>query len=144
MAKVKITKSDGQVFEVSDLTFEQVKDLLGFSSNSPLSRTHVSLNPAERGPDYEGFASAISDHAKAFFLILGQSPHGISLDHLATGMGFDTPMKIGGVTGGGIAKLAPKFGLKSADLYERYVGRKNGERVVVYKAGKDFPKLPLK
>jgi len=150
MAKVKITKPDGTVFEYSDVSFEQAQSLMNLNGHSGVHSTKTisasSLIKASHAlsfskADHRGFMAAITEHAKKFFLILAKNPGGITLDNLAEEMGFDSPMKIGGVTGGGIAKLAPKFGLDSEDLYVREIARKNGERIVTYKPGKDIAKL---
>ena len=141
MAKVKITNSEGQVFEVSDLTFEQVRVLVGLNGDIANRPSKGAVLNTRDTPDYKGFMQSITDHAKKFFLVLMKHPDGIALDNLAEELGFDSPMKIGGVTGGGIGKLAPKFGLNPDDLYFRETTRKNGTRTVIYKPGKEIARL---
>jgi len=144
MAKLKITHPDGTVYEVSDISFEEVNSLIHRTgSRKPGTRKTIDLQSLDNA-DYKGFWGAITDKAKEFFIALHKVPDGIPLDVLAAELSFDNSMKVGGVTGGGIAKLAPKFGLRTEDLYQRVMTRKKGERIVIYKPGKDMGKLPLK
>src|SRR5258708_31620543 len=122
MAKVKITKSDGQVIEVSDLSFEQVKEIVGLNGHAPApassqSQRGASLNPRDFSPDYEGFKEKLTDKAKKFLQLLRENPHGISADHLDDKMGFSSSSQIGGMTGAGVAKDAPKHDIKPQSLY---------------------------
>ncbi len=144
MANVKITKNDGQVIEVSDLSFEQVKEIVGLNGHAPthsVAQRSASLNPRDSSPDYEGFSEVLTEKAKKFFQILRENPHGISADHLAEKLGFSSSSQIGGMTGGGIGKVAPKFGIKPKWLYIAEVKRDNGKRVVTYRQGKELSRL---
>jgi hypothetical protein len=141
MATVKITKNDGQVIEVSDLSFEQVKEIVGLNGQAPARiapQRGASLNPRDFGPDYEGFKKNLTEKAKKFFQLLRENPNGISADHLAGKLGFTNSSQIGGMTGGGIGKIAPKHGIRPEWLYIVNVKRENGVRVVTYRPGKEI------
>jgi hypothetical protein len=144
MANVKITKSDGQVIEVSDLSFEQVKEIVGLNGHAPthnVGQRNAAPNSSDSSPDYEAFKELLTDKAKKFFQILRDNPNGISADHLAEKLGFSSSSQIGGMTGGGIGKVAPKHDIKPQWLYLTDVRRENGRRVVVYKPGKDISRV---
>jgi hypothetical protein len=144
MANVKITKSDGQVIEISDLTFDQVKEIAGLNGHvaqKSVAQRGASLNPNEHGPNYEDFKEAMTEKAKRFFQILRENPNGISADALAEKLGFSSSSQIGGMTGGGIGKVAPRYSIKPKCLYVTEVKRDNGRRTVVYRPGKDILKV---
>jgi hypothetical protein len=139
MHKVTVTRN-GQTFEVSDLTFDQVKELIGMNGHAqaklPEQRKGASLNPNDFVPDYDGFKKALTPKARQFVRILRDNPNGISADHLANQLGFQAPVQIGGMTGGGMGKIAPTFGVDMEDVYVREIKFLNGERRVIYRPGK--------
>jgi hypothetical protein len=141
MHKVTVSRN-GQTFEVSDLTFDQVKELIGMNgharseTNAPEQRKGASLNPDSFIPDYIGFKKALTPKAKQFVKILRDNPNGISADHLADQLGFQAPVQIGGMTGGGMGKIAPTYGVDMEDVYVREIKFLNGERRVIYRPGK--------
>ena len=143
MANVKITKNDGQVIEVSDLTFEQVKEIVGLNGQASAQSQPrgASMNTRDLSPDFEGFKEVLTQKAKKFFQILRENQNGISADHLAEKLGFSNSSQIGGMTGGGIGKVAPKHGIEPKSLYVTEVKRENGKRVVVYRPGKELSRL---
>jgi hypothetical protein len=143
MANVKITNNDGKVIELSDLSFEQVKEIVGLNGHAPRSvpQRGASVNPRDFTPDYDGFKGSLTAKAKKFFQILRENPNGISADNLAEKLGFSNSSQIGGMTGGGIGKVAPKHGIKAGSLYATEVKRENGKRVVLYRPGKDISKV---
>ncbi len=141
MPKVTITRN-GQQFEISDLTFDQVKELVGMNGHAreeakrPQERKGASLHPADFVPDYPGFKKALTPKAKLFLKILRDNPNGISADHLASQLGFQAPVQIGGMTGGGMGKIAPTYGVDMENVYVREIKFLNGERRVIYRPGK--------
>jgi hypothetical protein len=141
MPKVTVTRN-GQTFEVSDLTFDQIKELIGMNGHAqseaklPEQRKAASLLPENFAPDYVGFRKALTPKAKQFVKILRDNPNGISADHLANQLGFQAPVQIGGMTGGGMGKIAPAYGVDMEDVYVREIKFLNGERRVIYRPGK--------
>jgi|SRR5208282_6020278 len=143
MPTVKITKSDGQVFEVSELSLEQIKELVGTNGHvGRKTKSHaISLRPSDFQPNYVKFKKHLTDKGKKFLQILRENPNGIARDNLAEKLGFHTGTQIGGMTGGGIAKRAEKYGLEVTDIYTVEVKRVDGERVVTYKPGKEIARV---
>jgi hypothetical protein len=137
MAKVRITKPDGQIFDVSDLSFDQVKELVGVNGHA----TKDVIQRFPREPDYEGFKKSLSENAQKFLKILRENPSGINAEHLADKLGFNSGTQIGGMTGGGISKNANKYKLELTDIYTIEVDQQNGQRVTVYKPGKEIARL---
>ena len=148
MANVKITEKDGQrVIEVSDISFNEVRELVRPNGNAHAQSSGRSPQfselkfPRESKPEYSKFKQGLSAHAKKFFAVLHQNPSGISGDSLAEKLGFNSTNQIGGVTGGGIGKLANRLNIKLTDVYTKEVTRKDGERVVIYRPGLEIEKV---
>lgn len=144
MPKMTITKADGQVIEISDLSFDQIKELAGLnghvsSGNSLRAKKKeaaplLGFTPAPRVNDYAGFKKALTDKARKFFRVLHDNPNGISSDRLAEALGFERGSQIGGMTGGGIVKIAATFGVDVKTLYrhEAKFSMAEGRRVTYY------------
>ncbi|MBZ5503739.1 MAG: hypothetical protein LAN59_16145 [Acidobacteriia bacterium] len=144
MAHVKITDKDGRVYEVSEISIDEVRQLLSSNGNGHghlPRRAELPANSSKRHPNYHGLKAVLSDGAKRFFKILHDNPSGISADHLVEKLGFRTSNQIGGVTGGGIGKQAPKFHVKPDDLYTIVVTRDESGRRVIYKPGPEIEKV---
>jgi len=143
MATVKITERDGRVIEVSDVSFEEIKQLVTPNTNGhALTFPAYAPTPETNGrPDYARFKAALSDHAKKFLSVLHTHPSGINADRLCEALGFASGNQIGGVTGGGIGKLVARFHINIADLYTVEKKREDGSRVVVYKPGREIEKV---
>ena len=145
MANLKITDKDGRVFEVSDISFDEVKQLVLHSNGNGYSRANGApsklLGAAKPSPDYAKFKAALSEHAKKFFRVLSENHSGISADHLCEKLGFNSTNQIGGVTGGGVSKLANRFHISLEDLYQVEKKYDNGERRVSYKPGPEIEKV---
>jgi hypothetical protein len=139
MAKVRITRPDGQIFDVSDLSFEQLKELVGV--NGHVAKHGIQRFPRLADPDYDALKRKLTDKAKRFLQILRDNPDGISRDHLSEKLGFRTGTQLGGMMGGGIAKHAEKYHIELTDLYTVEVRHEDGQRIVTYKPGKDIAKL---
>jgi hypothetical protein len=144
MANVKITQSDGTIVEVSELSIDEVKQLINRSNGNGHHRTAAPPRKyvnTRNSPDYAAFKLALSDHAQKFFSILRASPAGISADHLCAQLGFNTTNQIGGVTGGGVSKLAVRFHIDLKELYSVEKRFDNGERRVTYKPGPEIARV---
>jgi hypothetical protein len=147
MKSVKITEKDGRVIEVSDLSFDEVRDLLRLNGNghsqavtTPITVAHHQVKFTAE-PEYAKFEIGLSDYARKFISVLHQNQAGISADLLAEKMGLKTTAQIGGVTGGGLSKLAKEFNIDLDDIYLKQVLRVNGQRIVMYKPGKEIEKV---
>lgn len=143
MAKVVITQKNGTRIEVSDidLTIAQLRELAGLNGHTPeqpglfVDSTGIRVSPSIGGPDYDGFKEAMTDKAKMFFEFLSANPNGISNEALAEQLGFENPTAIGGMLGGGVAKIAPKFRVALEDLYSKGW---DDHGTVIFKPGRDI------
>jgi hypothetical protein len=142
MAKVTIRRGNDE-FEVSDLTFEQVKELVGvngYGAHGPKqsASTPVAAQPQLIPPrdDYAGFLNSVSHRGRLFLEILGHHPEGIEANTLAGKLGFKDARQIGGLTGAGIARLAKKHGVKIKDIYRAEITFPANKRTVTFYPGK--------
>ena len=146
MPKMTITKTDGQVIEISDLSVDQIKELAGLNghlSNGNSARSKKKegaalsvFTPPHRANDYAAFKKKLTDKARKFFRSLHDNPNGINSDRLAEQVGFSGGSQIGGMVGGGLSKIAGRFGIDLATLYRREVTfNKEQGRVVMYYPG---------
>jgi len=146
MPTVKITRPDGQTFEISGLSLGEIKELIGSTSANGASRMRDMALPTPQNlnrtliPDYEGFKAALTEKGRRFLAILSDSPHGTTSDHLATQLGFKTGAQLGGMAGGGIGKSAAKFGISVESLYGSKVEFGPNGRIVRYFAGPEIMK----
>lgn len=142
MANVKITETDGRVIELSDLSVDEIKLIVARNGNGHSHSTTVpKYIHSKRQPDFSSMKEALSDHAKKFLLALRQHPGGISADKLCEQLGFNSPNQIGGVTGGGISKLAVRFNIQMSSLYTVEKKFEGGDRLVTYKPGPDIDRV---
>jgi hypothetical protein len=130
MAKVTIHNPRGD-FTVEDITFEQAKELVGVNGYGAPELVRV-----VKEPNFRGFLNGLSDRGQKFIKALLDSPHGIEAYRLAELLGFNEPRQIGGLTGGGIAKIAKRNGVKITDVYRSKVTFPDGKRVVMFYPGK--------
>jgi|SRR5579859_2547027 len=145
MAKITIRKSDGETLEISDiqLSLQEIKELAGFNGHvsSAGRRTRkqaVSVRINDARPDYAGFKKALSESGKKFIDVLRQYPNGILSDAFAEKMGLNNAVQIGGITGGGMAKVAPRFHVDLINVYTVEKKFENGTRTTTYKPGRDL------
>lgn len=143
MAKVTIRRGDAE-FEVSDLTLEEVKELIGVNGRTTHQPSSIAAvgpiaapvrQPAKQ-PDFRGFLDAISDRGRVFVSELKHHPSGIDAYELAKRIGYADPRQIGGLTGGGLAKIATRYGIKLADVYRTEITFPEGKRTVTFYPGK--------
>jgi hypothetical protein len=150
MAKVTIRR-DNEEFEVSDITFEEIKELVranGYGRHAaPVAAESAPAPPfsvrpiTAKAPDFQGFLLALSDRGRLFVEILQHHPAGIEANSLAGKLGFKDSRQIGGLTGGGIARTAKKFGVRVQDIYRPQVTFPSGKRTVTLYPGKSTIEL---
>jgi len=136
MANVTVRKGDTE-FQIHDLTFEQVKELIGVNgyghvpkSPQPNVRTLPTSSSkwSERRPDFRGFLEALSSRGKDFVTIVKQHPDGIEANELAGKLGYKDARQVGGLTGGGLAKIAKLHHIRLKDVYRSTVTFPDGQR----------------
>lgn len=147
MAKVTVRRGDA-VFEITDLSFDQVKELIGVNGHNPVA-TKLSIPANEdlpqpiqiaaRRPDFTAFLNAISDRGRDFIRLLRDHPQGIEANELAGKLGYQDARQIGGLTGGGLAKGAKKHSVRLKDVYRAVISFPNGKRTVTF-----FPQKLIK
>lgn len=148
MAKVTIRKNDTE-FEIHDLTFEQIKELIdvnGYRQHAPsvpaaavsAGRTTpaVAAVVTNRNQDFHGFLSSLSERGQIFISELRRHPEGIEANTFAGKLGYTDARQIGGLTGGGLAKIAKKFAVRLKDVYKVSVTFPGGKRTVTFYPGR--------
>jgi hypothetical protein len=144
MSKITIRRGDSEiVIEDANFTFEQVKELAGVngygrghSTVAPVaSSSPIPLRPIT-APDFDGFYAAVSDRGRVFVDTLKASPKGIDAYNLATMLEYQDPRQIGGLTGGGLAKIAKRFRIKLEDVYRTEITYPENKRTVTFYPGK--------
>jgi hypothetical protein len=140
MAKVTIRR-DGAEFEINDLTFEQVKELVGvngYGRHAPQVRVSAdSQLKADLKDIYAEFVNDLSERGRDFLRIVRQHfAGGIEANTLAGKLGFQDARQIGGLTGGGISKIAKRHGIKVKDIYRAETTFPTGKRTVTFYPGK--------
>lgn len=140
MANVTIRR-DGAEYEVSDLTFEQVKELVGangYGHHAPQVRVPADSQLKTDLKDiYAEFVNELSDRGRDFIRIVRQHfAGGIEANDLAAKLGFQDARQIGGLTGGGVAKIAKRHGVKMKDIYRAETTFPGGKRTVTFYPGK--------
>lgn len=141
MAKVTIRRGDSE-YEISDLTFEEVKELVGVNGYSSHAQKQPNplptIQPRLISPSdaYASFVKNLSERGGLFLAILGAHPNGIEANNLAGQLGFTDARQIGGLTGAGIARIANKYGLKIKDVYRSEITFPSNKRTVMFYPGK--------
>jgi hypothetical protein len=142
MAKVIIRRGESE-FEVSDLTFEQVKELVGvngYGKHVPTKEAPVraveQTTKTSREPDFAGFLASLKERPLRFIEIMRSHPNGIEANMLAGMLGFIDARQIGGVTGGGLGKAAKRNRIKLSDVYRSKATFPNGKRLMTFYPGK--------
>ncbi|MGA9508336.1 MAG: hypothetical protein WBV55_06790 [Candidatus Sulfotelmatobacter sp.] len=142
MAKVTIRKGEME-FEINDLTFEQVKELVGLNGYGGHASKPATAAPIQAQPqlfpqrnDYEGLFRSISDRARLFLNTLRHHPDGIDSNTVAGKLGFQDARQLGGLTGAGITRIAKKYGVRMKDVYRAEITFPQGKRTVKFYPGK--------
>jgi hypothetical protein len=147
MPKLTITRPDGQILEISDLSLEEIKELANLNGHAVSKRSgaraqrSAGLPPKDTEPNYKGFYDALADNPKKFIAVLKQNPNGISADNLVEKMGLKNGNQIGGITGAGMARMAGNFSVNLKKVYLKERVFADGEGRTIYKPGKDIEKL---
>ncbi len=141
MAKVTIRREGGVSIE-ADLTFEQLKELIGVNGNGhkPTVESQIRQRPVTvptmQEPDFAGFMDALSPRGRDFINLLRSHRNGIEANDLAGKLGYQDAKQIGGLTGGGLAKIAKKKAVKLKDIYRADITFPEGKRTVIFRPGK--------
>lgn len=146
MPNLKFTNGQGQTFEISGISVEEIAKLAGLNGHSgsrPAVIPTVPVVPRSRNSsaDYIGLKTKLTAKAREFLVVLSQNPNGISADNLAGLLGFESGVQLGGMAGGGLAKHAATFGVDLSRVYTREKLFVNGNRMVIYKPGADLQEL---
>lgn len=142
MPNVTIKRGDA-TFEISDLTFDQVKELAGLNGHGSKVQTKPTiLRSRNDEPDYKAFFNAIGDRGRKFFAVLRQNQGGVTGEDLAEKIGFNNPIQIGGLTGAGLARWAREFDVPLAKLYQKQRNKlETGAWQTTYKPGSEILRL---
>jgi hypothetical protein len=144
MPKLTLRRDDAE-YTIEDLTFEQVKELVGVNGYgrhhetvAPVTAPPAQLRPRPvTHPDFKGFVDAISDRGKDFISLLKHHPEGIEANSLAGKLGYNDAKQIGGLTGGGLAKKAKSHAIElKDDVYRVEITFHGGKRTVMFYPGK--------
>lgn len=131
----RVTDPGGVVFEFADVPLAKIGAVRSqFTQNGHDIRS-------TGAPNFDAMKNSLSENAKKFLKILRQNPSGVSADKLAEELNFKTGTQIGGMTGGGLSKNANKFHIELTDIYVLEITQKEGQRVVIYKPGKEIARL---
>jgi hypothetical protein len=85
---------------------------------------------------YSQFLHSISDRGREFLGILRDNPSGIDGNDLVDKLGFKSTSQIGGLTGGGLAKVANRIGLDLKLIYSTEATIIDGNRRLAFYPGK--------
>jgi hypothetical protein len=148
MPKLTLRRNDAE-YTIEDLTFEEVKELIGVNGHGQhapsapvlavsIKRTTpaipaVVVNPSQ---DFHGFLSNLSERGQIFITELRKHPEGIEANTFAGKLGYKDARQIGGLTGGGLAKIAKRFGVRLKDVYKAAITFPSGQRTVTFFPGK--------
>jgi hypothetical protein len=139
MAKITtvvLTTPDGKRAEISGLSVQEISAMFGLNGHATPARAGSQKpSTASGAPDYIGFKKGLSDKGKRLIEVLKQNPNGISADNLAEKLGYRSANQIGGVTGGGIGKLATKHNVSPFDIYKVETTWDHGTRLTKYFPG---------
>lgn len=148
MATVKIKRGD-EIYEVSDLSVAEVKELIGVNGHLrdsvQLPRRNYRRQDAGSGtaePDFRGFYDSLSEKGKEFLHCLqAAGSKGVEAKKLAETLGFKSGNQIGGLAGGGLGKQAPKFHINLDHIYTSEVKFTHGVRERIFKPGKELESI---
>lgn len=146
-----IVERDGVRVE-GDLSFEFIRELMGLStpnghvstasqpvnghSKAGTSAVPSSIPTLSAQESLNLFMREISDNGRTFISLLKESPMGIEANALAQKMGYTTPSQIGGLVGGGLAKIGKRLGVKMDKVYIKKIMNMEGKRTVMFYPGK--------
>jgi hypothetical protein len=116
----------------------------GHDAEAPISYGGPLALPFElnEAPNFNFFVDALSDRGKKFMLELKERIHGIDAYEFASLLGYENPRQIGGLAGGGLAKIAKNTGINLKDVYRTEITFSKGKRTVRFYPGKLLLALP--
>jgi len=148
MSKITIRRADMTI--EAELSFDQLKELLGMNGhkpsgeqpqlfevvNEPRRKRRTATKPHIQHGDMSAYLRGLSTRAKNFLNTVREHPQGIDAEELAPALGFATANQIGGLTGPGVVKIAKQYGFNAGDLYTSAVTFPNGKRKRMFYPGK--------
>ena len=149
--KVTIKRGD-EIIELSDLSFEQAKEIAGVNGHRRTSASRQralhfagqETSAAKEEPDYKGFWRAISDKGRKFFRIIEAHPNGIDALSMVTELGLKSTPQVGGFAAGELSRFAKKNGVDLQRVYKSEAVFENGVRTRTYRPGPDISLLVTK
>ena len=134
----------------ADLSLADIKELMGLRSSSLNGHIPIpaALNNEQRQPipaallspqeQLDQFMRGLSERGRQFVQLLKEHPKGIEVNQLVSRLGFTTASQIGGLTGGGLAKVAKRTGVRLPSIYRTQITTPNGVRTVTFYPGKSI------
>jgi len=127
----------------ANLSLDDLKDLMGLkgstTNQTPLSERHrptpAPISTPSEQVGYKPFLHEISDRGRDFIQVLRENPDGIEIKALASRLGFNSPTQIGGLTGGGLAKVAKRKKVDLRKVYRKVITNANGVRTLTFYPG---------
>jgi hypothetical protein len=137
-----VLERDGLRIE-ADLSLNDIKDLMGVKSTSnghsaqvPASNSSAAQHwVPSSATGYAQFMEDISDRGRKFIELLKANPTGIEANSFAAMLGFTSPSQIGGLSGGGLAKVAKNTKVDLRKIYRTEITTPNGNRTVTFYPG---------
>jgi hypothetical protein len=146
-----VLERDGLRIE-AELSLDELKDLIGVKASPPNQRPSATAPPPPKPEEkpvklvtayldssilhgYKPFLDAVSDRGRQFIDTLKSNPDGIEASDLAALLSLDSAAQIGGITGGGLAKLAKRFQVELKRVYRTEVTKVKGQRVLKFYPG---------
>jgi hypothetical protein len=129
----------------ADLSLSDIRELMGLKTSNghmaaaPKESQIVSAPGSVTAAPQDGFGlflKEISDRGRKFIHALRENPDGIEASVLATKVGFSNAVQIGGLTGGGLAKVGNRLGVPMSKIYRKEITTPNGVRTVMFYPGK--------
>jgi hypothetical protein len=148
MSKITIRRADMTI--EAELSFDQLKELLGVNGHRPSAeqpqlfevvkeprrKRRAATKPHIQQGDMTAYLRNVSARAKKFLNTVRDHPQGIEVEELVSVLGFNTANQIGGLTGPGVVKIAKEYGFEAEDLYTSVITFTDGKRKRMFYPGK--------
>jgi hypothetical protein len=122
-----------------DLSVADIKDLMGITPTNghhvlPSKKQQPSslAQEADAVEPYDQFLREISDAGRQFLELLKENPNGIDAQGVTVALRLPNRASIGGLTGGGLARVAKRTGVKLRNVYRKEITSPNGARTVTF------------
>lgn len=145
MAKITIKAGHSTIeaeMSISELIAYQ-KELAGQNGDGSfgsVAERNYRRTPQEQVPlkqDYREFFRNLTGQGKRFLhFVKAAGAQGVSAEAVAQNMGLKSRYEIGGITGGGLARKAKRFGVDLDEVYVKTNDSENGVKTVIFKPGK--------